>query len=242
MKEINYIHTEQYHNTKSPEIILPFVLNLLQPGSILDVGCGTGTWLKVAKKLGVKSVTGVDGIHVDKKMLGIQENEFVLHNLTLPLELKSKFDLVICLEVAEHLPENAADNLIQSLISHSDIVLFSAGVPGQGGQAHINEQWPQYWQTKFHRHGFLVYDILREVFWEESNAQWWYKQNMFVYARLNHPSLEKYKPVEHIRNLVHPDLLLEIDQERNGLKDLIGKPKFMFSIKLLLKSIFNYRS
>ena len=137
MEPINYFHTEQYHNTASAEEVLPFVINLVGPSSIIDVGCGTGTWLKVAKKLGVKVIMGIDGIHVDSKMLCIEEQEFLQHNLNLPLDVGRKFDLGISLEVAEHLPAAAAGNFIEVLTRHSDIILFSAAVPGQIGRAHV---------------------------------------------------------------------------------------------------------
>lgn len=237
MKKINYVHTEKFHNTTSPEHVLPYILQLLKPKSMLDVGCGTGTWLKVARQLGVEAIMGIDGIHVDKKMLCIDKDEFLLHDLTLPFELKSKFDLAICLEVAEHLPESAADNLVQCLTHHSDVVMFSAGIPGQGGQAHINEQWPEYWRLKFAQHGFFVYDFLRETFWEEADVQWWYKQNMFIYARPHQPGLVNYNPIVKIRNLVHPELLQEIDEDRNFFANLVKKPKFIFSFKMLIKSL-----
>src|SRR4051812_41725708 len=121
--EIKYIHTEAIHNTGAANEVLPYVFGLIRPERVIDIGCGTGSWLEVAKQLGAKEIRGIDGIHVEKSMLCINENEFLQHDLTIYLPAGSKYDLAMCLEVAEHLPETAADNIIAILCDHSDVVL-----------------------------------------------------------------------------------------------------------------------
>jgi SAM-dependent methyltransferase len=237
MKPINYFHTEHYHNTASAEEVLPFVIDLVSPLSIIDIGCGTGSWLKVAKKLGITDIKGIDGIHVDNKILCIEEKEFLQQNLTLPLDLGRKYDLAISLEVAEHLPQEAADNFVELLARHSDIILFSAAVPGQGGQFHLNEQWPIYWQAKFKLLGYYPYDLLRDHFWENEKVNWWYKQNMFLYAKPGIEALAGYNSANKIRILIHPELLNEINFERNECVEKLSKPKFYPTLKLLIKSL-----
>ena len=44
--------------------------------------------------------------------------------------------------------------LVATITKHGDAVLFSAAIPGQGGQDHLNEQWPEYWQKKFEVNGY----------------------------------------------------------------------------------------
>jgi len=51
------------------------------------------------------------------------------------------------LEVAEHLEPSSAGTIVQSLVSLSDVFLFSAAFPGQGRTNHINEQPHSYWAT-----------------------------------------------------------------------------------------------
>ena len=203
MGKINYHHTNEIHNSKDALEVLPFVFNYIFPKSIVDIGCGNGSWLEAAKILGIKNVKGVDGIKADKNDLLIEEFEFLLHDLTTPLALNKKFDLAISLEVAEHLPESASDTFIANICRHSDVVLFSAAIPNQGGQFHINEQWPEYWHLKFKVHGFFAYDILRQEFWDHKNVLWWYSQNMIIYAKENAFD-QNMAPNKKVNGLVHP--------------------------------------
>ncbi|WP_051316175.1 methyltransferase domain-containing protein [Algoriphagus vanfongensis] len=204
--EIKYFHKEEIHNTSSAKIILPLVLDLINPKSVLDVGCGIGTWLSVAKDSGILDLLGVDGDYVDRALLSkyLMESEFESHDLTQPLELGRKYDLCICLEVAEHIPEYAANTLVDSLKKYSDVILFSAAIPGQGGQNHLNEKWPAYWAEKFSKNGYVFLDIIRPLIWNNSKVDFWYKQNIFLVVKESHELAVKF-PSSSL-SLVHPEL------------------------------------
>ena len=58
-------------NRASAHLILSLLFELFRPRSVLDVGCGIGTWLAVAQKLGVKDIAGVDGEWLDRKLARI---------------------------------------------------------------------------------------------------------------------------------------------------------------------------
>src|SRR5437762_9386342 len=49
--------------------IVPRLMELLHPTSVVDVGCGTGSWLSVVRDQGVKDVLGIDGDYVDRKQV-----------------------------------------------------------------------------------------------------------------------------------------------------------------------------
>ena len=70
-----------------------------------------------------------------------------------PLRIGRRFDLVNCLEVAEHLDASRADSFVDDLCALGDVVVFSAAIPGQGGTHHVNEQFQSYWQERFRRNG-----------------------------------------------------------------------------------------
>jgi len=204
---VKYIHTDDVHNLRAPRVVVPLLTTLLKPSSVLDVGCGTGTWLKAFQEHGVSDVVGLDGDYVDVSKLAIDASLFKATDLESTFDLGRRFDIVLCLEVAEHLREVHARSFISCLIKHTDVVVFSAAIPYQGGQHHINEQWLSWWILLFEEFGFSYVDVIRPAIWANKDVDVWYKQNMVVFIRKGHPNeaslLAKSSPY---RDLVHPDL------------------------------------
>ena len=193
----------------SARVVLPIVFTLIEPSSVADVGCGTGSWLVVAEELGVAESIGIDGSHIDKALLEIPEEQFLVHDLRTSLALNRTFDLALCLEVGEHLPPRSASTLVQTLIGLAPVVLFSAAVPGQGGTSHVNEQWPEYWTALFSSFDYLAYDVVRHQIWRDDRVRYFYAQNSLLYVRgsetCRYPKLPE--PLfEPPLALVHPKL------------------------------------
>jgi SAM-dependent methyltransferase len=242
-----YSHSEKIHNLNSPKVILPLVFKFVKPNSIIDVGCGIGTWLNVAKSLGVEYTLGVDGDYVDKYLLSkyISLSDFKSADLSNPFNIEFRFDLCICLEVAEHLPEKSSINLIKTLVDSADVILFSAAIPGQGGQNHLNEQWPNYWASIFKRYNYFFLDIIRPLIWENNEIEYWYKQNIFLVVKEGSELLKNNSISNH--SLIHPDLFNLVYKESkryytktSTLKNEVnlihsGGKSFYFYLKLFLK-------
>jgi hypothetical protein len=131
---------------------------------------------------GVPNVVAVDGDYVARDRLAIPADRFRPHDLSQPLDLGRRFDLVQSLEVAEHLSAAASDGFVDTLVRHGDVILFSAAVPHQGGEHHVNEQPPQYWRERFAARGYFAFDWLRPQIadWREVKA--WYRYNTLIYA------------------------------------------------------------
>jgi SAM-dependent methyltransferase len=174
---------QQSGSKRSAEAIVPMAMDLLKPKSVVDVGCGVGTWLSVFQSHGAAEILGIDGSYVDLQSLHIQPEHFQSHDLTKPLRQDRSFDLVVSLEVAEHLPASAAATFVRSLVSLGPVILFSAAIPHQGGTHHVNEQWPEYWAELFKEQGYQVIDCLRHRIWKNRNVDWCYAQNILIYAR-----------------------------------------------------------
>jgi cyclopropane fatty-acyl-phospholipid synthase-like methyltransferase len=183
------IYTDEFYGARqksarrSAREIVPLVLNLMKPQSVIDVGCGVGTWLSVFKEYGVENFLGVDGDWLDKRMLEIPEERFLSFDLNQPFYVDKTFDLVVSLEVAEHLLPDSAETFIDSLTQLAPVILFSAAIPHQGGTSHVNERWPDYWTKHFGDRGYAVVDCIREKVWDNDNVDWWYAQNTLVYAK-----------------------------------------------------------
>lgn len=220
---IQYVHTSATHNTRAAEAFLPILFGEIGvPQSVVDIGCGTGTWLSVFKTKGASKVLGVDGSNVDVAQLHIDLIEFRALDLTQPIRLGEKFDLAVCLEVAEHLPEASSDTLVDTLCHLSNTILFSAALPQQGGQNHINEQPFDYWREKFNQKGYVWKDVFRAVIWNDSRIDSWYRQNMFLIEKVGespvsqgpidiyyHPEFYQYKAHHHARTANAVDKIVQ---------------------------------
>lgn len=180
------------------EIIVPMVMDLVRPASVVDVGCGTVTWLNVFQRVGVERVLGLDGGHVDQRELAIDSGEFIEINLETPVEIPRRFDLAMSLEVAEHLTAEAGRALAGALTATAPVVMFSAAVPSQGGDDHINQQWPSYWITEFAKHDFRALDAIRPRTLGDQRVVYWYPQNLLLFASpealSQHPALAEVPP------------------------------------------------
>ena len=164
------------------EQVMASVLGAGTAGSVLDVGCGRGAWLAVWKRLGARRVQGVDGEYVSREALLVSPGEFCAKDISGHFDLGEKFDLVQCLEIAEHLPEIHAETLVDNIARHGDLILFSAAIPGQGGEFHVNERPYSYWRAKFAARGYAVYDAIRPCVAGRNDIEPWYRYNTFVYA------------------------------------------------------------
>jgi SAM-dependent methyltransferase len=205
--DVKYIHTEKAHNLNAPLEIVPIIVDLFKPKSVLDVGCGIGTWLKAFESAHVTDYVGLDGAYVDRSMLMIPEGKFISQDLEKPFDLNRKFDLVISFEVAEHLSGNVAKEFVHGLVAHGDVVIFSAAIPFQGGQNHLNEQWPSWWAAHFADYRYNSYDIIRSRIWDNPKVDVWYKQNMLVYCKEGNPAEKTLSQLAApYADLVHPDL------------------------------------
>jgi hypothetical protein len=156
---------------------------------------------------GVTDVVAIDGDYVKPDQLVIPAANFRAADLSQPLDLGRKFDLVQSLEVAEHLPHAKAATFVETLTRHGDVVLFSAAVPHQGGEHHVNEQPPEYWRQLFKAHGYLAFDWLRPRLADQRQVKGWYRYNSFLYAneagqrRLSESILEDRVPDGLILNI-----------------------------------------
>lgn len=201
--EINYNHSTNIHTASGAASALSILLANEQISSVLDVGCGTGLWLQSALELGIPDVLGVEGVDIPDKQLNVSPEMIYKHDLTKEFDLKKTFDLVLCLEVGEHLESEYASTLIRSLTNHGQKIFFSAACPSQPGQHHVNCQWPEYWQQLFNSHGFSCNDSIRHTIWENNDIEWWYRQNLFE-ARYD-PNLAGHEP--RIQRIIHPGML-----------------------------------
>ena len=248
---LNY--SKEYYQKRNnwTELSVVSIMALIQthykPNSIIDFGCGSGSWLHTIKRLyQINDILGVDGYCIDEKELMIPSQNFKRYNLERIYVPDRRFDMAISMEVAEHLNERYADNFVTSLVNASDLILFSAAIPLQGGTNHINEQPQSYWKAKFSKKNYECIDIIRSRIWDHQGVRTDYKQNAFLYINKNQLNeskslLYKFKSVEQesILDIVHPELF-ERKVETVGNLKVIGLKRVIKSLPtLILHAILN---
>jgi len=170
---------------RSAARVVPILSGMLPIRSVVDFGCGHGAWLSAWQSAAV-SITGVDGSYVDRRRLLIDPAHFHAADLAEPIDLGRRFDLVQSLEVAEHLSASRARRFVDTLTAHGSCVLFSAAVPGQGGEHHVNEQPLDYWRAMFRQKGFAAVDCLRPLIVGDAEIEPWYRYNIILYVAEDH--------------------------------------------------------
>jgi len=127
-----------------------YLVDRFAPRSMLDVGCGEGHALSFFQRQGVIA-HGIDGLRQHDRIV---HHPFAVHDLT-----RSGYvypcDLVLCVEVVEHIEEVYLDNLLSTL-TNAPIIVMTHAVPGQQGHHHVNLQPRQYWIDAFAERGYFL--------------------------------------------------------------------------------------
>ena len=245
----NYYRNRNNWTAPSVKAIMQIILPIYKPNSILDLGCGSGSWLHtISKEYKIPEFLGVDGHWIEKKELLIPQTNFKAHNLQDVYTPDRKFDMAISMEVAEHLDEGFAENFVTSLTNSSDFILFSAAIPNQGGTNHVNEKKQSYWKYIFFKRGYECIDLIRPRIWDLEGVRTDYKQNTLIYIKkvlLEDPSspLSKFMYLENKKNIdiVHPELFERRLSVESDLR-VIGIKKVMKALPSLIYSAVKNRN
>lgn len=161
LNDLDSIYTDEYFEkrTEPPygpgaKAAVEVMAERYSPSSVFDVGCAVGVYLKYFSERGIE-VAGYEGAEtaVDRALVDSIEQR----DLRDAPRIEKTYDLVSCIEVAEHLHPIYADGLIETIVpgTHDNShIIFTAAPPGQYGTHHVNLQYPQYWIDKFAAHGW----------------------------------------------------------------------------------------
>jgi len=223
-------------------VAIPLLISLTNCKSVLDVGCGTGTWLHEFERHGITDILGIDGSYVQDDDLEIPRKNFVRFDLAKHAEIpvERPFDLAICMEVAEHLPDERGTAIVRALTKAAPYVCFSAAIPRQPGTGHISGRWQDDWVKLFNEMGYAGLDVLRAHLWDTPDVPYWYAQNVILYARNevadtnSHLAAVQTKP---LFSAVHPALFNLVMEEIDGLKERNAAPSCSFLLRSLPASV-----
>jgi glycosyltransferase involved in cell wall biosynthesis len=150
----------------------------LDPNNILDIGCGPGHFVESMRQIGLNAI----GIDTDERVVGkdylIQKSLF---------DNTNKADVVICLEVAEHIEESKSDDIVKVVADATNkCLIWTAAHPGQGGVGHINCQTKEYWLEKFAKTDLKHDTVLEEqlkTYIKSDRHMGWFPLNVLVFKR-----------------------------------------------------------
>ncbi|HWD93766.1 MAG TPA: glycosyltransferase [Verrucomicrobiae bacterium] len=127
--------------------------NRYQPKTVLDVGCAKGFLVENLRDLGVEA-SGVDVSPYAISQVREDIRPFCRAAAgTEPIE--GTFDLITCIEVAEHMPEADAKAMIKEICRHTDQIIFSSSPDDTEEPTHINLHPAEYWIELFREQGFF---------------------------------------------------------------------------------------
>jgi SAM-dependent methyltransferase len=181
---------------RSAEILTGVLLEEFAPKRIADIGCGCGVYAHAFSRKGVE-VLALDGTtppseHSFKIPVHVQD-------LTVPFENKwGRFDVALCLEVAEHIPEELSDAFLDNLARFSDTIVMSAAAPYQGGHHHVNEQPKRYWVKRLAERGYAYNRPRTGRIVEKARLApiplMWMAQQLSVYEKSASPAKPGHRP------------------------------------------------
>ncbi|MFA5109565.1 MAG: methyltransferase domain-containing protein [Patescibacteria group bacterium] len=164
------------------------ILKYYAPKSVVDIGCGVGLYLKEFAERGIEDLLGLDGSPAAAEEFLFNRDHLVIFDLAGRYRFEKKYDLGLCLEVAEHLREEDADTLVGTVTDAADDIIFTAAVCGQGPRSigHINEQPSDYWIKKFKSKNFSYLKSRTEKMKKEMKAKgvvWWLVNNLMIFSQ-----------------------------------------------------------
>jgi hypothetical protein len=206
---------QQEGSYRSARHYLGYLFSMWMPQSAVDVGCGRGTWLAACRDFGVTRTVGLDGAWNSQEKMVHPLVEFHPCDLEKKVALNGTFDLVMSLEVAEHLEAGASATFVDSLTALGGAVLFGAAFIAQPGANHINTRLHSFWAEQFLARGYVLFDLFRRVFWSDDRVEPWYRQNTFLFVKPDHPLHAAlighghlFEPDARFADCVHPWLYL----------------------------------
>lgn len=125
----------------------------IAPRTVLDAGCAMGFLVEALRQRGVEA-------------FGLDVSEYAIQNVLPTVRafcqrssvsdpLTQKYDLIVCMEVLEHLAARDVEHAIANLCAHTDDILFSSTPLDYKEATHFNTQPPEYWAEWFARNGFF---------------------------------------------------------------------------------------
>jgi 2-polyprenyl-3-methyl-5-hydroxy-6-metoxy-1,4-benzoquinol methylase len=184
-REYEVIDYDQIMREESPfaDRLAQWISFRLQPKQALDFGCGPGCYTYAMHKYGIHCL----GVDMDERVKN--KPYLVCEDIRNPSMDHFKVDLVLCLEVFEHIPAKETHSIMASMLTKlktGGFLIFSAAHPGQGGDGHINCRHKQEWIAMLAEHGMTYNDCMHEDLYQYIKSGYymgWFLINMVTMVK-----------------------------------------------------------
>ena len=166
-----------------------YIVEILKIKSVIDLGCGIGSFLEGAYESGCTEILGIElNLKIADKYIEEKIKPYIQYgDLTVPLKLEKHFDCCISFEVAEHLHEKNSQQFIDNLTEYtSKYIIMTAAPPGQRGTQHFNLQERDYWIKRIEKKEFVYRkDLIEQCTkgWVDFEVPWYIFRNLMVFKK-----------------------------------------------------------
>ena len=205
------------------DLIAERICTDIRPTMVLDAGCAMGFLVEALRRRGVQAF----GIDISQYAIENVHSEIQQYcwigSVTEPFP--QRYDLIVCIEVLEHLPRTEGEIALRNLCRHTDDIIFSSSPIDFKEATHLNVQPPEYWAELFAREG-----LFRDFDFDGSIITRWA-------ARFKRPSLSVVQVIAaYERRMWHlkqtNDALQELVLEQRT--ELAGKVQDHEALKVLI--------
>lgn len=191
LNDLKTLYDAEFYNFSKEEVskfvssFVDIIIKEFNPKSVADIGCGIGLYVNEFDKRGVEAV-GYDGSPYAIKNSVTRKGLLKIGDIRKNLNFDKKYDIVLSIEVAEHIPTKCSDIFVNTLTKCSDVIILTAAQKGQGGTDHINEQPRYFWIKKFEKKNFNFNKSLSEKLsfkMKEKGVPWWIHGNLMIFQK-----------------------------------------------------------
>ena len=177
-ERINFDHIADEERPWAKRLAL-WIKHELAPKSVLDIGCGPGIYVDSLRDVGVDAV----GIDIDDRVHG---KEHLTYQSLFDITDESA-EVVVCMEVAEHIDSALEDQVVEQVVSTvGNTLIWTAAAVGQGGIGHINCKDKEIWAEKITAAG-LTRNFKKEKelidFAQAGYRMGWFVNNLLYFER-----------------------------------------------------------
>jgi len=159
-------HFDQYRTWEN--LIGKHIYDIFKPSSIVDLGCGVGSYLEGAFQNGCKDICGIEISYekAQKYIVDVIKPFIACGDITKSLNLDRQFDCVVSFEVGEHIEPDGTDAFIDNLTNLcKQYIILTAAPPGQPGTGHINRREKKFWIKSIQTKKFIYQDQIVNMLW-----------------------------------------------------------------------------